>query len=521
MLLEPSFFRWQEHTANPSASSAITTYSSLGFNTNPATGGLAPTGPSGYQISPPTLFFNTFAIGNDWLNLYQPETDYGVEDTFSKELGNHSLSFGGTYRYYALVVRNACGPNGYFAFNGVETGSDASDFYIGAPSQFVQCSVQLLDNSSDYIGVFGEDSWKATPSLTVNYGLRWDVPRPWSDRYGRLTAPVPGEQSVKFPNSPPGNVVPGDPGVPSTISPTRWNDFGPRIGIAWAPSGGMFGAAGSTSIRAAFGIYYLGAADNPNFGIIGDAPWGLYWDAPQPVEFASPYITRADGVSQGEHFPFTFPSGPGPFPNFQFGNLMPLYVPGYYNHNKTQNADHWNLSIQRQLGRSTVATVEYVATTGHHVQRGIPLVYGNQPLCESLAAENCGPGGEGGVYVSGANTYYSTLQGPIDNQTISPNYTNSAGGAVVAFAEANYIQNSANSNYSAFEASLERRASDVTFLLAYTYGKSLDNATANYDPYPGQLGREYGLSSWDIRQNFVASYSWAVPFQRVPWPQPG
>ena len=198
----------------------------------------------------------------------------------------------------SLNVRNECGPNGYFQFSGNETNSDVSDYYIGAPGSFVQCSVQLLDNRTRYGALFGSDTWKANSNLTVNLGLRWDVARPWSDVYGRLTAPVPGEQSVKFPNSPPGNVVPGDPNVPSTISPTQWNNFGPRIGIAYAPSGGIWGE-NKTSIRAAYGVYYLGAADNGNFGIIGDAPWGLYWASPAPTEFNSPYVTRATGIHRG------------------------------------------------------------------------------------------------------------------------------------------------------------------------------------------------------------------------------
>ena len=155
------------------------------------------------------------------MNLYQPETNYSVGDTVSKTIGNHSLSFGGDFRYYQLNARNTCGPNGYFNFNGVETDADVSDYFIGAPASFIQCSIQLLDNRTRYGGLFVQDSWKAAPSLTINYGLRWDVARPWSDVYGRLTTPVPGEQSVKFPNSPLGNLVPGDPGVPSTISPTR------------------------------------------------------------------------------------------------------------------------------------------------------------------------------------------------------------------------------------------------------------------------------------------------------------
>ncbi len=504
------FFRNAVHTAQPASSSTITSYSKYGFNTDPTTGGLVNSGPPGYPSSLPTLFFNSFAVGTNWLNLYQPETNYGVGDTVSKTIANHSVSFGGDFRYYQLNARNTCGPNGYFQFNGIETGADVSDYFIGAPGTFVQCSIQLLDNRSRYGGLFVQDSWKATPNLVLNYGLRWDVPRPWSDVYGRLTTPVPGEQSVKFPDSPPGNLVPGDPGVPSTISPIRWDNLAPRVGIAYAPSGGIWGEAGKTSIRAAWGLYYLGVADNGNFGILGDAPWGLYWASPQPTLFGSPYITRATGVSQGQKFPFVFPSGPGPFPNFMFGNLMPLYVPGYYNHNKTMGSQHYNLSIQRQLDKSTVLTVAYVATQGRHIEHGEDLIWGSASLCQSLPG--CGPYGEGGVYQLGGQNYYGSFTGSIDNQTISQNYTNSSGGPVVAFASATYLQNSGNSSYNSLQISAERRASNITYLLAYTYAKSLDDIAAKWDPR--DPNRAYGLSSWDMRHNFVASYNWNLPFDR-------
>ena len=75
---------------------------------------------------------------------------------------------------------------------------------------------------------------------------------------------------------------------------------------------------------------------------------------------------------------------------------MPLYVPGYYNHNKTMGAQHFNLSLQRQLDNSTVLTVAYVGTLAHHVEHGVPIIYGDAPLCQSVSG--CGPGGEGGVY---------------------------------------------------------------------------------------------------------------------------
>jgi hypothetical protein len=504
------FFRTAVRTAQPLASSTISGYDKYGFNTDPTTGGLINTGTPGYASSLPMMLFNSFAIGNNWLNLYQPDSTYGIGDTFSKTMCKHSLSFGGDFRYYKLNARNECGPNGYFQFSGNETHSDVSDYYIGAPGTFVQCSVQLLDNRTRYGALFGADTWKVAPTLTLNLGLRWDVARPWSDVFGRLTTPVPGVQSTKFPNSPPGNLVPGDPGVPSTISPTQYSNFGPRIGIAWAPSGGIWGE-NKTSIRAAYGVYYLGAADNGNFGIIGDAPWGLYWASPQPTEFASPYVTRSTGISQGQHFPFTFPSGNGPFPNFQFGSLMPLYVPGYYNHNKTQMAEHYHVSIQRQLDKSTVLTIGYVGTQGHHIQRGEDILYGSAALCQSLAG--CGPGGEGGVYTQGGQNFYGTLIGQINNQTISPNYHNSNGGPVVAFASATYLANSGNSNYNSLQVSAERRARDLTFLVSYTYAKSLDSVSAKFDPF--DRNRAYGPSSFDLRHNLTMSYNWNIPLDRA------
>ena len=155
-------------------------------------------------------------------------------------------------------------------------------------------------------------------------------------------------------------------------------------------------------------------------------------------------------------------------------------------------------------------TVAYVATMAHHLEHGMPIIWGDAALCQSLAG--CGPGGEAGVYTQGGVDYYSSMVGALDNQTISPNYQNSAGGPVVAFAEAQYLQNSGNSSYNSLQASLERRASDVTFLLSYTYAKSLDSIGAMWDPR--DPSRSYGPSSWDMRHNFVASYNWDLPFAR-------
>ena len=190
---------------------------------------------------------------------------------------------------------------------------------------------------------------------------------------------------------------------------------------------------------------------------------------------------------------------------------MPLYLPGYYYKNKTQMAEHYNVSIQRQLDKSTVLTVAYVGTQGHHIQHGEDILWGDAALCQSLAG--CGPGGEGGVYTQGGQNYYGTLVGLINNQTISQGYTNSAGGPVVAFASATYLQNSGNSNYNSLQVSAERRARDLTFLLSYTYAHSLDNVSARWDPR--DPSRAYGPSTFDLRHNLVMSYNWDLPFDRL------
>ncbi len=160
-----TFFRTAVHTANPSTSSAISSYSKYGFNTDPANGGLINTGPTEYPSSVPGLFFNTFAIGNNWLNLYQPDTNYTVSDTVSKTVGNHCAQL--RWRIPLLPAERSkhVRTQRIFQLFGRETGADVSDYFLGAPGQFVQCSIQFLDNRTRYAGFYGQDSWKATPSL--------------------------------------------------------------------------------------------------------------------------------------------------------------------------------------------------------------------------------------------------------------------------------------------------------------------------------------------------------------------
>jgi hypothetical protein len=506
-----SFMRTATVTNEPSGSFAK--LSDLGFVTGPGTLGIIPSGPAGFPETVPPLTFNSFSIGVNTLTTFQPNNTWHVEDGFTKTVGRHTMKVGGEFRYLQINERNTCAPNGDFTFDGSETGSDFADFLLGAPVSYNQCSQQFLDSRTRYGGLYFQDSFKVKPNLTLNLGLRWEVSMPWYDTQGKIETIVPGLQSTQFPTAPLGWVVPGDPGIPSTLAPTDYKNFAPRVGLAYSPGfkdgvlGKIFGGPGKTSIRAAFGIYYTAIEDLNLFYEVGDAPFGLYWVSPQPTMFDEPFRTRSDGSSQTQRFPFTFPV-PGSPANktLDYSVYLPIsYSPGYSIHNRLPYAEHYNFSIQRELTPATVLTLAYVGTQGHKLIAQYDANPGDPALCMRLnqmgATPTCGPNGEQTTY---------TL--PDGSQVFG---TRPALGPSFGYGNS-YTANIANSNYNSLQVSVQRKAADVTFLAAYTYSKAIDNSSAfndwvNFTNY--RLSRS--LSSFDVTHNFVVSYNWAVPLNRA------
>ncbi|HUE03762.1 MAG TPA: TonB-dependent receptor [Bryobacteraceae bacterium] len=510
-----SFFRTSTHKDEPEGSFAK--LSSLGFVTGDGSLGIVPSGPPGFPQTVPPMYFVNFAIGVPTLTTGQPNNTWMLSDGFSKVSGKHSLKMGGEFRYLQINERNVCSPNGNFVFDGTVTGVDFADYLLGAPTAlggYTQCSQQFLDSRTRYGGAYIQDSWKVTPNLTLNLGVRWEVSMPWYDTEGKIETIVPGEQSTQFPTAPLGWVVPGDPGIPSTLAHTRYDNFGPRLGLAYSPGftdgilHKIFGGPGKSSIRAAYGIYYTSIEDLNLFYEVGDAPFGLYWSSSVPVMMDEPWLDRQNGQSIGQRFPFTFPL-PGSPSNqtLDFSKFEPItYSPGYDIHNRLPYAEHVNFSIQRELTQSTVLTLAYVGTEGHRLISQYDANPGSPALCNQLNAEGatptCGSGGESVTY---------TLP---NGQLVYGTRTNLP---APAFAGFNTVTaNIANSNYNAAEVTVERKAADVTFLAAYTFSKAIDNASGfgdlvNFSNY----GLSRGLSAYDVTQNFVASYTWAVPFDRA------
>src|SRR6202046_5399202 len=260
-----------------------TTLADLGFASGAGGApGIVPLVPSLEGV--PEIDFNNFVIGVPSRPNGLIENIYQVVDNYSKIIGTHSLKLGGQFHIDQLeedLLDNVSNGNFFFGsnFNGQasETGSDFADFLLGAPSQFVQGQSYPSYGRNFYFGLYAQDSWRVKSNLTFNYGLRYDVSSPWKEKFNQIQTLIPGEQSVVFPGSPLGWVFPGDPHVPSTLAPTRWNNFAPRLGLAYSFGdydgmlGKILGKPGSTSIRAGWGIFYSTFEGATVFKESGDA----------------------------------------------------------------------------------------------------------------------------------------------------------------------------------------------------------------------------------------------------------
>ncbi|MGO9257405.1 MAG: carboxypeptidase regulatory-like domain-containing protein [Bryobacteraceae bacterium] len=488
--------------------------SSLGFVTGANTLGIVSSTP---YDSVPNMGLVNFSFGrNAQQNQGKYENTYHIGDGLSKTVGSHAFKFGGSFLYMQVNERNVYAPSGSFSFDGSETGSDIADFLLGAPASYTQASFQLLDSRTKYGSVYAQDSWRIKPNLTINYGVRWEASMPWYDTQNKIETIVPGQQSTVFPGAPPGWVFPGDKGIPTTLAPTRWGDFSPRLGIAWSPDNTsgilrtLFGGPGKTSIRAATGMFYTAIQDAGLFEEVADAPYGLYWEQISPPLLDQPFLTRADGSSQTQRFPFILPvPGSAAVKNINWSEFYPIASsPGYKTDNVLPYAEHLNFSLQRQITGATVLTLAYVGTEGHHLFSHYEANPGNAALCLSLR----GSGVLKGTTQCGRNLEDSTFTLPNGTQLVG---TRSPLGSVY-YSEDSYLATQADSNYNSFQATLERRARNMTFLAAYTFSKAIDDAStygAYLDFYNFRDGR--GLSTYDCTSNFVISYSYTLPFYRI------
>ncbi len=301
---------------------------------------------------------NAFSVGCGTCT-YATFDNYNVQvnDDVSIQRGSHQIVFGGVVsRAYSNGMSNFQS-SGTYNFNGQQTGLTVADFLTGRLNSLTQSGPALMLTHRYYLGFYGQDTWRVTPRLTANYGLRWEpfLPQVLDDSrifnwdYNRFKQ---GIKSTVFKNAPAGLYYPGDPGFQGKRGiESDMKVFQPRIGLAWDLSGD-----GRTSVRASYGLAYAFLPLVLQIDTANSPPWGNAVQLNTPAGgFDNPWQTYAGG---------------NPFPTVFNANTQ--FVTGGLYNNTPQNientyAQSWNLSVQKQLASKWLISTTYTGSTTLHL----------------------------------------------------------------------------------------------------------------------------------------------------------
>jgi hypothetical protein len=490
---------------------------SQGFVSGEDTLGIVPLNKSIEGIE--NVAFNDFTIGVDVTGETQVNNTYSWSDSLSHVFGKHTIKIGGSFHLDQININSNSINNGSFVFQGTETGSDFADYLLGVATTYEQGDARPFYLRNKYIGAFGQDSWQVRPNLVLNYGMRWDVLPPWHEKYNQLQTFVLGEQSKVYPNAPEGIVFPGDAGIPSTLAPTKWTNFAPRLGVSYSPGmrdgllGKIFGGAGKSTVRAGYGVFYS-AFEGLSAGIMSAcAPYGYDYDSTggRP-SFTEPFVSATTGLTNGQPFPSPMPpfgaSASNPNSSVDWSRYEPVTGdPAFYYGNTSPYTESYTLSWERELPESTFLKVGYVGSQSHHLLVLTSANPGNAAACLSVSEPSqvmpgtpmCGPFSEGGVFTM-ANGTQILARGPFGADFDGISYQKTVG----------------FSNYNALEVSLHHSSRSFDLSAGYTYSKSLDDSSSLSEPvYPFDPALTKAISAFDMRHNFVFSYRYQLPFSSL------
>ena len=472
-------------------------------------------------VPPPAWGTPSVAMGNGISGFGDPVDAPFVDhnhifqllDNVSIIRGNHSFKFGGEIRRErinedgniynrsnisfanAFATRDPLNPNA--------TGFGFADYMLGKPSNFNwagDLSRTLLRATAWTLYV--EDSWKVTPKLTLNMGLRYERTPPYTDKYrGVFNAylydygaidnstldpnsrhPVLLRQgegdfyegtAARFVDSNPtatGSLIESEFGLPQSLIIVDKNDFAPRLGVAYSPNS-------KTTVRAGFGVFYNQDVVNASQHSMGQNPAGranvLTNAQTIDLDIGSPLATYAgDGVCTG-------------WDGICQGAASRLYFVS--TQRRTPYTLQWLFNIQRQLTDSTVLELGYQGNQGHKLQF---FANKNMPVLRS---------------------------GPEDGRTPNERRPWNDIGAM------QYIDGVGNSNYHAGAVKVTQRFSGgLTYLGAFTWSKAIDGpgsglrtALTNNQPmthYDYRSSR--GLAEFHTGRRFVNSVVYELPLAR-------
>jgi hypothetical protein len=393
-------------------------------------------------------------LGHEGNNPQSSVTNtFQLLDTATYARGRHLLKFGADLRAVQQNAFRDVQSRGFLQFSPFAqlTGNALADLLLGFP---LVTGAARVDNAqhlrTESYNFFFNDSIRLTPRLTLSAGLRYEYNSPAVDADDRANIYDPSTQTL---------LPVGAGSVPrSGYEPDR-NNFAPRVGLAWT-----LGEEGETVLRAGYGIYFDQSPLAP-----GEA---LYFNAPY-FDFNLFFPLRQFGL------PLTLDD---PFPAF-FPFRLPDSALAIQRDLRTPYMQHWNLSVQHQLGRSSVLEAAYVGSKGTKLLSARDI---NQPQPSALP-----PG-------------LPFVPRP-----------------VAAFDDINMLESRASSSYHSLQARFQQRLSKgLSALASYTWSKSIDDASgfftsagdANFPQNSYDLRAERARSNFDVRHRLSVSYAYDLPF---------
>jgi hypothetical protein len=433
----------------------------------------------------------------NWQPWNNKADDYQVRDDISWIRGRHQLRFGGQFMEYNKRQDTFGNTEGTFTFDGSYTGSSFADFMLGYASAYNQDAIKDYGIWHDQTFAFYvQDNWRVNNRLTLNLGLRWEgLPHTYevSDRmanfYPSLYDPAQAPQYLPDgtlnPNGPGFRTVSGvalstvpfylngigiaGEGVPRGLVQNSWNNWAPRIGLAWDVNG-----KGKTVIRAGFGRMYERVQGNDVYNMAQGVPFSYQLNLSN-VLFSNPATSAITGLTASS------PVGPAGITSMAYSNY------------KAPTSNQWSAGIQHELWPRAVLSLSYVGNVNVHqnIYRDI-----NAPLLSDTTGRA------------------AVVDHTIDINRIRP---------YPGFAQINQSENSETGYYHSLQANFRIQASKgLTLQAAYTLSRAVNGVfpagnavnggdlTQSSNPY--DLSYDRGPSPLDRTHVVILNYIYDLPF---------
>jgi len=475
----------------------------------------------------PSLGFGdgTAAIG---ASGYQPAIEkqhsYVFTDNITWTRGRHAAKFGGELRFEQFTILEPAAARGTMDFGGgflindnlaaPGTGGEAfASFLQGIPDSGSITSVTPnIDYRRQIYSAYALDDFKVTPRLTLNLGLRYEFFSTIKEAnnhqdtfdFNSLALIAPKGQSLQLTPTLGSELTLRNSGSPGLISPDL-NNFAPRIGLAYALTNKL-------ALRSGYGIFYGGQENgpfsNPSPGFNPPFLSSEAFNAPCSAPSANPAAGQLDcsiSAANNSGLSLNVLSQGFPANSLSDPNAPELY--SLYQHLVTPYTQQWHLGLEYQLPSDTVLEVSYAGSRGlklfafYNGNQAVPVLGTDSlPTAPRRPANDQGPGATGPCTLANPQNCNPALDVAIDT-----------------------LRSNTQSNYNSLQVRLEKRYSHgLQYEAAYTFSHALDNASSaslgsvNNGDFQDQRfpNQDYGNADFDVRQRFVFSYVYDLPFGR-------